>query len=657
MKLCLKNSNHINIYILFKKKKLGLNAKISIFFKKKFKKLDTFFKIRIPLRLMNSIILILFSLYFNSSTPIQNLSDYNYPHPLSTSSLERIAIFATNDIHGHLIPDVNAIQLTDKTYRTGGATLMSSYIKSLRKEWQDHLVWLDAGDEYQGTMESNLFVGEPIVKFFNYMNLTNKTTAAIGNHDFDFGFKNMSKSFSEANFPYVSANVFNRSDDASWEFVNTYPDNIIQVGGLKVGVIGLTTIFTPQTTANDVSGLEFKDYVNITIEESRKLRNEGADIVLITCHVGVFCEEGDMADALSLKMRNKDTNQTSFCFKTDELYTFLEQIPQNVVDGVIGGHLHTIVHHWINEIPVVLGDCNARHFNVLYLTFDTENRRVLTNFTEIEGPVPVCENLIDETKTCFVNQSLVNLTNASFYNFTYHNEFIAEDSELRNIMTPYIDEAEKYKEMVLAYIENAMPIEAYSESALGDFISDAVVRATNAEFGLINRGMVRINWPIGNLTYYELYETIPFDDDVSTFEITGAEIWDVMSVLQNGSMAFYPTTGLKQYICKANKKLVNITTMNDEPLNLTKTYIVGANNFLIHGGDDFTQVLNFFTPRNIRSFENIRDAVAGYAGELKTLNSKENPIVDQMNPRIILLENCSEEEVLLNNAMTMKFLE
>lgn len=597
--------------------------------------------------LMNFYFLLFFSFFFASFAQklqvLKNLSNYDYPHPLTSDSLERVAIFATNDIHGHLIPDVNTIPGSQKIYRTGGTTLMSNYIKALKIEWRENLIWLDAGDQYQGTMESNLFVGEPIVKFFNYMNMTHKTTAAIGNHDFDFGFKNMNKSFSEANFSYVSANIFNKTNDENWKFPNTSPDNLIEVGSLKIGIIGLTTIFTPETTATEISGLlSFEDYVNITIAESAKLKNQGADIVLITCHVGVFCEEGDAQEALNLTLRTRSTIQKSFCVHQDELFVFLEKLPQNVVDGVVGGHLHTIVHHWINGVPVVLGDCNARHFNVLYLTYDKINKQVLSNLTEIEGPVPVCETLIDETNTCYVNHTIVNITDSSvFWNFTYHNLPIQEDLDLRTIMAPYIESAEKYKERILAFVENRMVIDGFSETALGDFISDAVIRATNAEFGLINRGMVRINWPIGNLTYYKLYETIPFDDNISTFEITGAELWQVLEVLQRGTMAFYPTAGLKQYICKSNKKIINITLMNDEPLSLSQTYIVGANNFLIRGGDDFAEVLNFYQPRNIKNFENIRDSVAGYAEDMKILNSAENPIIKKDKPRIILLENCS----------------
>lgn len=585
------------------------------------------------------------------ATSIQNLSNYDYPLPLSTDSFERIAILATNDIHGHLIPDINSIPNSENYYRTGGTTILSSYIQALKKEWQENLIWLDAGDQYQGTMESNLFAGEPIVKFFNYMNLTHKTTTAIGNHDFDFGYKNMTKSFSEAYFPYVSANILNRTTNLFWNFPNTYPDNIIKVGNLKIGVIGLSTIFTPQTTANDVSDLIFEDYVNITIEESQKLRSKGADIVLLTCHVGTYCEIGDLEDALHLTMRTKFTPQKSTCVTTEELNKFLTKIPSNTLDGVIGGHLHTIVHHWINDIPVVLGDCNARHFNVLYLTYDKMNKKVLSNLTEMEGPVPVCENLIDNTNTCYINQSVVNLSQAKFSNFTYHNEPIQEDLVLRDLMKLYIETAEKYREMVLAYVESDMRIEAYEESALGDFISDAVAKATNTDLGLINRGMLRINWPLGNLTYYQLYETIPFDDDVSTFEITGEEIWKVMSFLQNGSMAFYPSSGFKQHICKSNKKLVNITFINDEPIDLEKTYLMSANNFLLHGGDDFAQVLNFYKPRNIKTFGSIRDAVASFAQEMSPLNSPQNPIIDKNKPRIVLIDDCNIEITDLKGEM------
>ena len=95
----------------------------------------------------------------NSTKKIINLSSYNYPKPLSSPFVERIAILGTNDIHGHILPAIHFIPATNQTYRSGGLTIMSSYIDALKEEWGDSLLWLDAGDEFQGKKitRQNLF--------------------------------------------------------------------------------------------------------------------------------------------------------------------------------------------------------------------------------------------------------------------------------------------------------------------------------------------------------------------------------------------------------------------------------------------------------------------------------------------------------------------
>ena len=70
---------------------------------------------------------------------------------------------------------------------------------------------------------------------------------------------------------------------------NTRRSQVIQLGdGVKIGVIGLTTTDTPQTSSGFTNHLfpdyQFKDYTNIVIEESKSLRSNGADIVVILSH-------------------------------------------------------------------------------------------------------------------------------------------------------------------------------------------------------------------------------------------------------------------------------------------------------------------------------------------------------------------------------------
>lgn len=98
------------------------------------------------------LLLVFPGLFFSSPSPrIIDISNYNYPKPVSSPFVERIAIMATNDIHGHILPSIQFFPYNNKAYRTGGLTIMSSYIDALKAEWKDNLLWLDAGDEFQGS--------------------------------------------------------------------------------------------------------------------------------------------------------------------------------------------------------------------------------------------------------------------------------------------------------------------------------------------------------------------------------------------------------------------------------------------------------------------------------------------------------------------------
>ena len=95
-------------------------------------------------------------------------------HPSSSIIL---SVVGTNDLHGLFLPVLGQ----------GGLALLGGYVgnlRAVRSAEGGSVVLLDAGDTFQGGIESNLSEGAVVVDAFNALGYT---AAAIGNHEFDFG--------------------------------------------------------------------------------------------------------------------------------------------------------------------------------------------------------------------------------------------------------------------------------------------------------------------------------------------------------------------------------------------------------------------------------------------------------------------------------------
>ena len=87
-----------------------------------------------------------------------------------------LSIIGTNDVHGGILA----------TDDRGGLALFGGYLRNLRaaRAGDGAVLLIDAGDMWQGTMESNLSEGAVVVEAYNQLGYT---AATIGNHEFDFG--------------------------------------------------------------------------------------------------------------------------------------------------------------------------------------------------------------------------------------------------------------------------------------------------------------------------------------------------------------------------------------------------------------------------------------------------------------------------------------
>ena len=112
---------------------------------------------------------------------------------------------------------------------------------------------------------------------------------AIGNHEFDNPLTVLDKQIAWANFPVLSANIYDKATGKR----KYQPYAMFEKQGLKIAVIGLTTEDSARIANPEfISELDFRD----PKEEARKLvaeinQNEKPDLIIATTHMGHY-EDG-----------------------------------------------------------------------------------------------------------------------------------------------------------------------------------------------------------------------------------------------------------------------------------------------------------------------------------------------------------------------------
>ena len=568
-----------------------------------------------------------------------NLSDYNFPKKDSSDRLTRIAILGTNDFHGQIFPTQFA-DSNNKRFKNGGALHLYSYAKILKEQWGDQFLWLDGGDQFQGTVECMLSDGTIMRDYFNKAGLQG---IGLGNHDFDYGLDYLKNFIKKQNFPVLAANVkYTNGKYLYDDWDNVFAYKIYEFGIttdaiIKIGVIGLATKTSPSQTSTDLSSLTFEDYYQVTKKWEKHLRDtEKVHAVLLLTHFGPNCEN-DKEDKMILQMRDSSIHQRE-CKESEEIMSFLEQIKNDSemqIDGVIAAHVHDIVHHWISDIPVIESS-GSDYFNVLYLPFRI-NKDVITlqtNKIVIEGPVPVCEKLWPDSKNCeykYDNSSIME-------DFIFHDRAVNIDQDLLNELKKWNDIIDKKIENNLCETKDEMFIDDVKETLLTNFVNDIGRIITDSDICFFNLGGIRSTWHRGNINEIDLFKMFPFNNTWVRFEMTGEEVYHMFQNLA-GSV-IYPFSGTLQTFSYINKyyTMKNLLIWDGEvekPLEPKKTYKVCTNDFLANGGSGMGKVRKWYTQlRNKKDYGIIRELLYNFLKKMKPITKEK--FVDENYPRITI---------------------
>jgi 2',3'-cyclic-nucleotide 2'-phosphodiesterase (5'-nucleotidase family) len=148
------------------------------------------------------------------------------------------------------------------------------------------------------------------------------------------------------------------------------------------------------------------------------------------------------------------------------------------------------------------------------------------------------------------------------------------------------------------------------------------------DFLFLNHGGLRASLPRGKITIGNVYEVMPFENELVVLTMNGT---DADSVLQHiASMGGAPVSGVRFSI---DGKRAKDITVNGTALSATKVYHVATSDYLANGGDGFS-VLKKFTERKILSLK-VRDALLL---DLKNSGMTGDSIIIQKDGRLVRIQ-------------------
>ena len=447
----------------------------------------------------------------------------------ATAAEITISIVGTNDLHGRLFTDDQG---------RGGLTVLGGYVDNLRAARAADggaLLMLDAGDTFQGGIESNLSEGLMVVDAYNAIGYT---ALAIGNHDFDFGSVDprgsvaswlphalsgadpgdmqgaLKAAAARARFPFLAANILDAATARPVQWPNVAPSTIVTAAGARVGLVGMMTeTGLRQTLAAHAVGLATSPLTATVAGEAAALRERGAELVVLVTHAGGWC--GETANPYDL----------SSCDDGAEIFRVVRELPRGTLQAVVAGHTHGTVAHFVEDVPIISVPNFGVQFGRVDLTFDTAARRV--SDAHIHEPQRICSRVEPATRACAVAPAGVVAE--------YEGAPVVMSAKVAAAIEPELTRVRALRaEPLGVVVDSAVARGTGNESALGDLFADAVraaVPGADAALGYgAGRGGIRADLLPGPLTFGQAYDTFPFDNRITRVALTAAQLERVIAL-------------------------------------------------------------------------------------------------------------------------------
>ncbi|WP_108722164.1 bifunctional 2',3'-cyclic-nucleotide 2'-phosphodiesterase/3'-nucleotidase [Gorillibacterium timonense] len=458
-----------------------------------------------------------------------------------------VQLLAINDFHGQLDYKKVVKDSAGKVTSTlGGADYLAAYLKKYEAENPNTLL-LHVGDAVGASAPvSALLQDEPTIDFLNRLGFDLGT---LGNHEFDkgpqealrliYGGKNPKTGvdFAGANFPYIAANVLLDGKPMLDPYI------VKEVGGVKIGFIGLITNITPSIVAPaGLKGVTFTDQATAVNKAVDELHAQGIHAIVVLAH---------------------DPFEGSATAPTGEVVDLAKAVDDDV-DVIFAGHNHGKINTMIDGKLVI------------------EAYSYGTAFSDVDLVINRATHDIDSIKADVVDVK---------------QEAITPDAEITKMIKDYTDKNAPVMNAPVGKADAAITREVSKsgENAMGNLIADGMRDIMKADFAFMNSGGIRNDLPQGNVTYGNMFSIQPFGNVLIKMTLTGAQIRAVLNEQWAGTSAKIGQISGFTYTYDDSKpygqKVLEIKKADGTPIDDNATYTMVVNDFMATGGDGYVTLI------------------------------------------------------------------
>lgn len=404
--------------------------------------------------------------------------------PTGAGDVRRITLVGVSDWHGQLDPMSVAVGGVGR--RVGGAAVLKAYFDRARRANPGGTLVVTAGDAFGATPpESSFFEDVPAVEVQNALGFDVDT---LGNHNFDRGLDHLGMLMGRARFAYLAANVVAPDGRRL-----APPTRVFVLDGVRVGVIGVGNPETPVLVVPDRYGdYQFLEPAPVVNEHAAALRRAGAEVVVVLAHVGA---SRVAADGMPIGP--------------------LGNLAGTIrgVDVLVGDHTDVSVNARVGDLLVV--ECRSRgvEYAVVELHYERAARRIVRKAATLRPA------LADE---------------------------VTPDPAVAALVERWRARAQPLYDGVVGRTPVVLAGSRSGESALGNFVADALRATYGADLAFVNSGGLRDALPSAyqpadrglrrpspgyaagppwDVVRGDLQKVFPFGNVAVTFRLSGRTLW------------------------------------------------------------------------------------------------------------------------------------